>query len=107
LPDAENVDCFRSYELFVTPGYLSGTIQQPAASNEIVGVLPILPTRKRAPDTTEHRNGTVQVCRYEPIFEANKAKLEKQGVNVKDRVQSSKGLKLPERAPQSKEEKEH
>lgn len=32
-------------------------------------------------------------------FEANKAKLEKQGVNVKEWEQSSKGLKLPERAP--------
>ena len=32
-------------------------------------------------------------------FEANKAKLEKQGVNVKEWEESSKGLKLPERAP--------
>jgi hypothetical protein len=34
-------------------------------------------------------------------FEANKAKLEKQGVNVKEWEESSKGLKLPERAPKS------
>ena len=30
-------------------------------------------------------------------FEANKTKLEKQGVDVKEWEQSSKGLKLPER----------
>ena len=35
-------------------------------------------------------------------FEANKAKLEKQGVNVKEWEESSKGLKLPERAQQKK-----
>ena len=35
-------------------------------------------------------------------FEANKGKLEKQGVDVKEWEQSSKGLKLPERAPKSK-----
>jgi hypothetical protein len=35
-------------------------------------------------------------------FEANKPKLEKQGVNVKEWEESSKGLKLPERAPKSK-----
>jgi len=34
-------------------------------------------------------------------FEANKAKLEKQGVDVKEWEQSSKGLKLPEQAPKS------
>jgi hypothetical protein len=38
-------------------------------------------------------------------FEANKAKLEKQGVNVKEWEESSKGLKLPERAPKSKRRK--
>jgi len=38
-------------------------------------------------------------------FEANKAKLEKQGVNVKEWEQSSKGMKLPERAPKTKSEK--
>jgi hypothetical protein len=38
-------------------------------------------------------------------FEANKPKLEKKGVNVKEWEESSKGLKLPERAPKSKEEK--
>jgi hypothetical protein len=32
-------------------------------------------------------------------FEANKAKLEKQGVDVKEWEESSKGLKLPKRAP--------
>ena len=31
-------------------------------------------------------------------FEANRAKLQKQGVNMKEWEQSSKGLKLPERA---------
>jgi len=35
-------------------------------------------------------------------FEANKGKLEKQGVDVKEWEQSSKGLKLPERTPKSK-----
>jgi hypothetical protein len=35
-------------------------------------------------------------------FEANKAKLEKQGVDVKEWEQASKGLKLPERATKSK-----
>jgi hypothetical protein len=35
-------------------------------------------------------------------FEANKAKLEKQGVNVKEWEESSKGLKLPERTPKKK-----
>jgi hypothetical protein len=34
-------------------------------------------------------------------FEANKAKLEKQGVDVDEWEESSKGLKLPERAPKS------
>jgi hypothetical protein len=38
-------------------------------------------------------------------FEANKPKLEKQGVNVKEWEESSKGLKLPERATKSKEKK--
>jgi hypothetical protein len=38
-------------------------------------------------------------------FEANKAKLEKQGVDVKEWEQSSKGLKLPERAPRPKSNK--
>jgi hypothetical protein len=38
-------------------------------------------------------------------FEANKAKLEKQGVNVKEWEQSSKGLKLPERASKTKNKK--
>jgi hypothetical protein len=38
-------------------------------------------------------------------FEANKAKLEKQGVDVKEWEQSSKGLKLPERASKSKSKK--
>lgn len=32
-------------------------------------------------------------------FEANKAKLEKQGVDVKEWEESSRGMKLPERAP--------
>jgi hypothetical protein len=40
-------------------------------------------------------------------FEANKAKLEKQGVDVKEWEQFSKGLKLPERAPKSKSKKNH
>ena len=31
-------------------------------------------------------------------FEANKSKLEKQGVNVEEWEQASKGMKLPERA---------
>jgi hypothetical protein len=31
-------------------------------------------------------------------FEANKSKLEKQGVDVKEWEQASKGMKLPERA---------
>jgi hypothetical protein len=35
-------------------------------------------------------------------FEANKDKLRKQGVDVKEWEQSSKGLKLPERVPKSK-----
>jgi hypothetical protein len=38
-------------------------------------------------------------------FEANKPKLEKQGVNVKEWEESIKGLKLPERAPKSKGKK--
>jgi hypothetical protein len=38
-------------------------------------------------------------------FEANKGKLEKQGVDVKEWEQSSKGLKLPERAPKAKSKK--
>lgn len=38
-------------------------------------------------------------------FEANKAKLEKQGVNVKEWEESSKGSKLPERAPKTKAKK--
>jgi hypothetical protein len=32
-------------------------------------------------------------------FEANRRKLEKQGVNVEEWEQASKGMKLPERAP--------
>ncbi len=32
-------------------------------------------------------------------FEANKSNLEKQGVNVEEWEQASKGMKLPERAP--------
>jgi hypothetical protein len=32
-------------------------------------------------------------------FEANQAKLEKQGVDVKEWEESSRGLKLPERVP--------
>jgi hypothetical protein len=32
-------------------------------------------------------------------FEANKSKLEKQGVDVEEWEQASKGMKLPERAP--------
>lgn len=35
-------------------------------------------------------------------FEANKAKLERQGVDVKEWEDASKGLKLPERAPKAK-----
>jgi hypothetical protein len=35
-------------------------------------------------------------------FEANKATLTKQGINVKEWEESSKGLKLPERAPKTK-----
>ena len=38
-------------------------------------------------------------------FEANKGKLEKQGVNVKEWEESSKGLKLPERTPKTKAKK--
>jgi hypothetical protein len=38
-------------------------------------------------------------------FEANKAKLEKQGVDVKEWEQSSKGLKLPERFAKTKAKK--
>ena len=38
-------------------------------------------------------------------FEANKAKLERQGVDVKEWEDASKGLKLPERAPKSKTKK--
>ncbi len=32
-------------------------------------------------------------------FEANKSRLEKQGVDVEEWEQASKGIKLPERAP--------
>ena len=35
-------------------------------------------------------------------FEANKTKLEKQGVDVKEWEESSRGLKLPERVPRKK-----
>jgi hypothetical protein len=35
-------------------------------------------------------------------FEANNSKLKKQGVDVKEWEESSKGLKLPERAPKTK-----
>jgi hypothetical protein len=38
-------------------------------------------------------------------FEANKSKLQKQGVDVKEWEESSKGLKLPERAPKAKSKK--
>jgi hypothetical protein len=38
-------------------------------------------------------------------FEANKTKLEKQGVDVKEWEESSRGLKLPKRAPKSKSKK--
>lgn len=38
-------------------------------------------------------------------FEANKTKLEKQGLDVKEWEQSSKGLKLPERVPKPKTDK--
>ena len=42
-------------------------------------------------------------------FEANKSKLEKQGVDVEEWEQASKGMKLPERAPKkaTKEEGSH
>jgi len=35
-------------------------------------------------------------------FEANKAKFQKQGVDVKEWEESSRGLKLPERVPRRK-----
>ena len=38
-------------------------------------------------------------------FEANKAKLEKQGVDVKEWEESSKGMKLPERVLKPKARK--
>ena len=38
-------------------------------------------------------------------FEANKSKLENQGVDVKEWEKSSKGLKLPDRAPITKSKK--
>jgi len=38
-------------------------------------------------------------------FEANKSKLKKQGVDVKEWEESSRGLKLPERAPKPKSKK--
>jgi hypothetical protein len=38
-------------------------------------------------------------------FEANKSKLQKQGVDVKEWEESSRGLKLPERAPKTKNNK--
>ncbi len=38
-------------------------------------------------------------------FEANRAKLEKQGVDVKEWEQASKGLKLPERVSNPKSRK--
>ena len=38
-------------------------------------------------------------------FEANKAKLEKHGVDVKEWEESSRGLKLPQRAPKRKSPK--
>lgn len=38
-------------------------------------------------------------------FEANRAKLEKQGVDVKEWEEASKGLKLPERAPKTRSKK--
>jgi hypothetical protein len=38
-------------------------------------------------------------------FEANKTKLEKQGVNVKEWEETSRGLRLPERAPRRKSAK--
>jgi hypothetical protein len=38
-------------------------------------------------------------------FEANKTKLQKQGVDVKEWEQSSKGMKLPERASKTKSKK--
>jgi hypothetical protein len=40
----------------------------------------------------------------ERYFNANRAKLEKQGVNVDEWNESSKGLVLPERAPKKKKE---
>jgi hypothetical protein len=38
-------------------------------------------------------------------FEANKSKLEKQGVDVVEWEQASKGMKLPERAPKKANKK--
>jgi hypothetical protein len=38
-------------------------------------------------------------------FEANKSRLKKQGVDVKEWEESSRGLKLPERAPKTKNKK--
>jgi hypothetical protein len=38
-------------------------------------------------------------------FEANKSKLEKQGVDVEEWEQASKGMKLPERAPKKSTDK--
>jgi hypothetical protein len=38
-------------------------------------------------------------------FEANKEKLEKQGVDVKEWEQSNKGMKLPERSAKTKTKK--
>jgi hypothetical protein len=35
-------------------------------------------------------------------FEANKAKLEKKGVDVKEWEESSRGLKLPDRVPRKR-----
>jgi hypothetical protein len=42
-------------------------------------------------------------------FEANKSKLEKQGVDVEEWEQASKGMELPERAPKKaiKKKKAH
>ncbi|HEX4427321.1 MAG TPA: hypothetical protein VH079_18110 [Terriglobales bacterium] len=39
-------------------------------------------------------------------FEANKSKLKKQGVDVKEWEESSKGLKLPERTSKTKSKKQ-
>jgi hypothetical protein len=63
------------------------------------------PPRKNASKLSEENTVPFKSEAQRRYFEANKSKLKKQGVDVKEWEESSRGLKLPERAPKVKSKK--